>query len=53
VPSEVVAACANGETGVFLIDDIVESGWTMTLAARALRQAGVSFVVPFALATAL
>lgn len=37
---------------VLLVDDVVESGWTMTLAARALRMVGVSGVVPFVLGTA-
>jgi ATP-dependent DNA helicase RecQ len=35
---------------VLLVDDFVDSGWTMTLAARALRRAGAADVVPFALA---
>jgi ATP-dependent DNA helicase RecQ len=35
---------------VLLVDDLVDSGWTMTLAARLLRQAGASGVLPFALA---
>jgi ATP-dependent DNA helicase RecQ len=37
---------------VLLVDDLIDSGWTMTLAARALRQAGASDVLPFALAIA-
>jgi ATP-dependent DNA helicase RecQ len=36
---------------VLLIDDLVDSGWTMTVAARALRSAGAAVVLPFALAT--
>jgi ATP-dependent DNA helicase RecQ len=35
---------------VLLIDDQVDSGWTMTLAGRALRQAGAGAVLPFVLA---
>jgi ATP-dependent DNA helicase RecQ len=35
---------------VLLVDDLVDSGWTMALAARALRRAGVPAVLPFALA---
>jgi ATP-dependent DNA helicase RecQ len=35
---------------VLLVDDLVVTGWTLTLAARALRQAGVEQVVPLALA---
>jgi ATP-dependent DNA helicase RecQ len=35
---------------VLLIDDYVDSGWTLALAARALRLAGAPMVLPFALA---
>lgn len=35
---------------VLLIDDVADTGWTMTMAARVLRQAGVSEVLPFTLA---
>ncbi|MGZ6752244.1 MAG: RecQ family ATP-dependent DNA helicase [Nocardioides sp.] len=34
---------------VLLVDDLVVTGWTMTLAARATRQAGASAVLPLAL----
>ena len=37
---------------VLLVDDLVDSGWTMTLAARLLRLAGAPSVLPLALATA-
>ena len=37
---------------VLLVDDLVDSRWTMTVAARALRQAGAAQVLPFALAVA-
>jgi ATP-dependent DNA helicase RecQ len=37
---------------VLLVDAQVDSGWTMTLAARALRRSGASAVLPFALASA-
>jgi ATP-dependent DNA helicase RecQ len=37
---------------VLLVDDLVDSGWTMTLAAKVLRDAGAPNVVPFALAVA-
>jgi ATP-dependent DNA helicase RecQ len=36
---------------VLLVDDYVDSGWTMALAARALRLAGAPGVLPFTLAT--
>jgi len=35
---------------VLLVDDLVDSRWTMTVAARELRAAGASAVLPFALA---
>jgi ATP-dependent DNA helicase RecQ len=36
---------------VLLVDDLVVTGWTLTLAARALRDAGAAQVHPLALAT--
>lgn len=36
---------------VILVDDAVDSAWTLTLATALLRQAGVEEVLPFALAT--
>ena len=36
---------------VLLIDDVIETGWTLTMAARVLRQAGAVDVLPFALAS--
>jgi len=35
---------------VLLVDDFVDSRWTLTVAARALRKAGATDVLPFALA---
>ena len=37
---------------VLLIDDIVDSGWTLTLAGWLLRQGGSGTVHPFVLARA-
>jgi ATP-dependent DNA helicase RecQ len=34
---------------VLLVDDLVGTGWTLTMAARALRDAGASAVLPLAL----
>ena len=44
-------ASTSRSTGgpVLLLDDLVVTGWTMTLAARALREAGASAVLPLAL----
>ncbi len=36
---------------VLLVDDLVVTGWTLTLAARDLRAAGATAVLPLALAT--
>lgn len=36
---------------VLLVDDVVDSAWTLTLTSTLLRQVGVSAVLPFALAT--
>lgn len=36
--------------GCLLVDDMVDSRWTFTIAAAALRQAGAEFVIPLALA---
>ena len=35
---------------MLLVDDLVDSRWTMTVAGRELRLAGASAVLPFALA---
>lgn len=35
---------------VLLVDDLTDTGWTLTMAARVLRQAGVPEVLPFAIA---
>jgi ATP-dependent DNA helicase RecQ len=52
VPPEVVAALAELDGPVLLVDDLVDSGWTMALAGRAVRKAGASGVLPLALAVA-
>jgi ATP-dependent DNA helicase RecQ len=36
---------------VLLVDDVVDSAWTLTLATALLREAGVDTVLPFALAS--
>ena len=36
---------------VLLVDDVLDSGWTLTVIAALLRQAGCEAVLPFALAT--
>jgi ATP-dependent DNA helicase RecQ len=43
-------AFGSFEGPVLLVDDYVDSGWTMAMCARALRLAGAPMVLPFALA---
>lgn len=51
VSGELEAACRATSDAILLVDDVIDSGWTMTLAARALRRAGAANVMPFGLAT--
>ena len=50
LPEDVAAAAGRLGGPVLLVDDRVETGWTMTVAVRLLRQAGVPAVLPLALA---
>ncbi|WP_306215613.1 RecQ family ATP-dependent DNA helicase [Actinoplanes sp. RD1] len=52
VPADLAAALAQLDGPVLLVDDLVDSGWTMTIAGRALRLAGAPGVLPLALAVA-
>lgn len=52
VPEAMAARLPELAGPVLLIDDLVESRWTLTIAARLLRQAGAGMVLPFALAAA-
>ena len=52
VPDELAANLSTVDGPVLLVDDLVDSGWTMTLAAKLLRDAGAIDVLPFALASA-
>src|SRR5690554_3536420 len=47
---ELADSIRNLEGPVLLIDDLVDSRWTMTIAARTLLRAGAPAVLPFALA---
>ena len=49
VPPRVGRSAAEIDGPVLLIDDYVDTGWTMAIAARALRQAGATGVLPLAL----
>jgi ATP-dependent DNA helicase RecQ len=48
-PDPDVVAAVGGP--VLLVDDLSDSGWTLTMAARVLRAAGARDVLPFALAS--
>jgi ATP-dependent DNA helicase RecQ len=50
VPVSVRAALAALAGPVLLADDRIDTGWTMTVAARLLREAGATGVLPLALA---
>ncbi|HEV2633714.1 MAG TPA: RecQ family ATP-dependent DNA helicase [Actinocrinis sp.] len=50
VPDQLAASVADAPGPILLVDDTVDTGWTMTIAARLLRQAGAGAVLPFALA---
>ncbi|MEU7751404.1 DEAD/DEAH box helicase [Micromonospora sp. NPDC049171] len=52
VPADLADTLAGLDGPVLLVDDLVDSGWTMTLVARALRRAGAPDVLPLALAVA-
>jgi ATP-dependent DNA helicase RecQ len=50
VPGSLAAALAKTPGPVLLVDDRVDTGWTITLAAKLLRGCGAPAVLPFALA---
>ncbi|MGZ4596873.1 MAG: RecQ family ATP-dependent DNA helicase [Actinomycetes bacterium] len=52
VPADMAAALGGLAGPVLLVDDLVDSRWTLTVAGRALRRAGAPGVLPFALAVA-
>ena len=52
VPAGMAAALAGLDGPVLLVDDLVDSRWTVTVAGQALRRAGAGAVLPFALAVA-
>ncbi|MFE9427240.1 RecQ family ATP-dependent DNA helicase [Kitasatospora sp. NPDC006697] len=50
VPPGLAAALAEAGGPVLLVDDLVDSGWTVTVATRLLRQNGAQAVLPLVLA---
>jgi ATP-dependent DNA helicase RecQ len=51
VPDDLRDALKAADGPVLLIDDQIDTGWTMTVAAALLRDAGAPAVLPLALAT--
>ena len=51
VPDDLRDALSAVDAPVLLIDDQIDTGWTMTVAAARLRDAGAPAVLPLALAT--
>lgn len=52
VPADLAAALAGAPGPVLLVDDYMDSGWTLAVAARLLRKAGSEQVLPLVLAAA-
>ncbi|MEV4378175.1 RecQ family ATP-dependent DNA helicase [Streptosporangium sp. NPDC049644] len=50
MPSALGAAVASAQGPLLLVDDRIDTGWTMTLGAAMLRHAGAPAVLPLALA---
>jgi ATP-dependent DNA helicase RecQ len=50
LPRALAALVAEASGPILLVDDRVDSGWTMTIAAALLRRAGAGKVLPLALA---
>ncbi|MEU6745073.1 RecQ family ATP-dependent DNA helicase [Spirillospora sp. NPDC046719] len=51
LPEPVAVAVKEAAGPVLLIDDRIETGWTMTVATRLLREAGAQAILPLTLAT--
>ncbi|GAA2354547.1 RecQ family ATP-dependent DNA helicase [Saccharopolyspora halophila] len=51
VDDELAAKLSDVDGPVLLMDDYADTGWTITVAGRLLRQAGAPAVLPFTLAT--
>lgn len=52
VPDELAGVLAGLDGPVLLVDDLVDTGWTLTMVTRLLRRAGAPDVLPLALAVA-
>ena len=52
VPAPLSAGLTRLSGPVLLVDDLVDTGWTLTVAAKLLREAGAPAVLPLVLAMA-
>jgi ATP-dependent DNA helicase RecQ len=50
VPDDLRGVLSRPAGPLLLIDDRIETGWTMTIAAKQLREAGAPAVLPLAFA---
>jgi ATP-dependent DNA helicase RecQ len=50
VPADVAERLRSLDGPVLLVDDVADTRWSLTVSARALRQAGATSVLPFVLA---
>ncbi|MFI1765037.1 RecQ family ATP-dependent DNA helicase [Streptomyces sp. NPDC020800] len=50
VPPDLASALAEARGPVLLVDDFMETGWTLAVAARLLRRSGAAEVLPLVLA---
>ncbi|MES9540875.1 RecQ family ATP-dependent DNA helicase [Actinomadura sp. NPDC000600] len=51
VPQDLAEALADNPGHILLVDDRIETGWTMTVATRLLKESGAQSTLPLALAT--
>jgi len=51
VPDAIRAGLARLDGPVLLVDDVIDTGWTMTVGSLRLREAGATAVLPLVLAT--
>ncbi|HEV7979485.1 RecQ family ATP-dependent DNA helicase [Amycolatopsis sp.] len=51
VSAELADAVSSVSGPILLVDDVIDTGWTATVAVRLLRRAGAPAVLPFALAS--
>jgi ATP-dependent DNA helicase RecQ len=50
LPEQLASQIATTPGPILLVDDYIDSGWTMAIVSRLLRRSGVPAVLPLALA---